>query len=58
MGKIFIKSLFSGWHEASKEQATRWATHILNGSNCKRETIIELANKRLKGATLESLGVI
>ena len=56
--KIFVKSLFNGWHEVSKEQATKWATHMLNGSNCKKETVIQLLNKRLKGATLESLGVV
>lgn len=56
--KIFVKALISGWHEVSKEQAKKWATHMLNGSSCKREKVIQIINKRIIGATLESLGVL
>lgn len=56
--KIFVKSLFSGWHEVSKEQAKKWATHKIDGANCGKEKVIEIVKSQILGATLESLGVV
>ena len=55
--KIFVKSPFSGWHEVSKEQAKKWATHKIEGANCKREKVVEIVKSQILGATLEGLGV-
>lgn len=56
--KIFVKSLFSGWHEVSKKQAKKWATHKIEGANCKKEKVVEILKTQILGASLESLGVI
>lgn len=52
--EIYIKSLFSGWRKATKEQAQRWAEHFINHAG-NREKAIEIVRKRLKGITLEEL---
>lgn len=56
--KIFVKAVFSGWHEVSKEQAKKWASHMLKGANCKKETIMQILKNKILGATLEELGAI
>ena len=56
--KIFVKSLFGGWHEVSKGQAKKWATHKIDGANCGKEKIIEILKSQILGATLEGLGVV
>ena len=32
MNRYFVKALFSGWHEVSKEQFDAFVAHLVNGS--------------------------
>jgi hypothetical protein len=52
--QIYIKSLFSGWREATREQARRWATHIVNHSTGRFDREEEI-NSRLRGITYAEL---
>lgn len=55
--KIRVKSLFSGWHEVSEEQAAKWARTLIEGASCGRKKVVEMVKSRITGATLESLGI-
>ena len=55
--KIYVKSLFSGWHEVSEGQAAKWARTLIEGANCGRKKIIEIVRNRISGATLSRLGI-
>lgn len=54
---IKTKSLFSGWHEATKEQAKEFAKFLLNNITAMTEKEkIEYINKnKLQGITVEEL---
>lgn len=52
---IEIKTYFHDWKKVSKDQAKRWAKHILNSGNAPMNQRKEWLKGRIKGITLEEL---
>lgn len=54
---IKTKSLFSGWHEATKEQAKEFAKFLMSSiTNMAEKEKVEYINKnKLQGITVEEL---
>lgn len=55
--KILVKAPFSGWHEVSKEQATKWAKAIYNGANHK-ENALKKIKENILGIEFNNLKLI
>lgn len=55
--KIYIKSLFYGWNEATKQQAQTWAKHLHEGANFKDAALARIKNS-LIGLEFEELGLV
>lgn len=53
---IYVRSPFSGWHKATKQQAKKWAHSVVNGANFK-ENAREIVKKSILGIKFEELGV-
>lgn len=59
MDKIYVKGIFCDWVEVSKEMAlsyVEWLMKNLPGVT-EKETIAHIESKRLRGITVEELGV-
>lgn len=53
--KIEVKSLFTGWHEVSAEQARRFVSHIMDGATGLKNPAEYIENNRLRGCTIAEL---
>ena len=52
---IKVKTIFSGWHEVTQEQAQKGARHMYNGANCSHEKKILFLDKHISGITAKEL---
>ena len=52
---IKVKTIFSGWHEVTREQAQKWARHMYMGATCPHENKIIFLDKHLSGITAKEL---
>lgn len=52
---IEVKSLFTGWHTVTDEQARRFVLHIMNNSTALKNPVGYIEQNRLRGCTVAQL---
>lgn len=55
MNNIQVKSLFTGWHTVTEEQARRFVLHIMNNSTALKNPVEYIEQNRLRGCTVAEL---